>query len=131
MITLDNIELPSNLYWIDETEWVPVEQPEPERGLDGSLLVEPATMIGGRPITLIGSEDYPAWISYQTGLYLLAMASVAGSTHTLTLNDGREFSVMFRYHDGKPVDISPIVVSMPILPDDDCWIALRLMEVII
>lgn len=129
MITLDNIELPADLYWQDETDWVPVEQPEPERGLDGSLHVEPATVSGGRPITLAGSET-SGWVSYETVKALLAFASVAGKVMTLTLADGREFDVMFRYHDGGPVSASPVFEHLPLADDDDCVLTLRLMEVI-
>ncbi|BCL59972.1 hypothetical protein DGMP_06650 [Desulfomarina profundi] len=129
MITLDTIELPEELYWQDETAWVPVQQPEPARSLDGSLLVEPATMQGGRPITLVGGED-SAWVSYATVKALLAYASVAGKVMTLTLGDGREFDVMFRYHDGGPVSATPLFDSLPLADDDEFILTLRLMEVI-
>ena len=128
-ITLDTINLPEELYWQDETDWVPVEQPEPERGLDGSLHVEPATVSGGRPITLTSSEN-SGWVSYQTVKALLALASIAGKVMTLTLADNREFDVMFRYHDGGPVSMTPVFLTLPLADNDECILTLRLMEVI-
>ena len=130
MITLDTVQLTNELYWEDEHAWSPVEQPKPERNVTGSMEVNPSLKIGGRPITLSGSEER-AWVPYQTVLDMEEMAAIPGKIMLLTLDDGRTFNVMFRYHDGKPVSPFPVFLEVNPGPDDKYWIILRLMEVVI
>ncbi|PHR26550.1 MAG: hypothetical protein COA36_11760 [Desulfotalea sp.] len=130
MITLETISLSDELYWEDEHAWSPVEQPKPIRNVTGSLEVNPSLKIGGRPITLSGSEER-AWLPYKTILALKAMAAIPGKVMNLTLDDGRTFKVMFRYHDGNPVSAFSVFGDIDPGLDDKYWIILRLMEVIV
>ena len=124
MITLDGIQLPDNLRWVDEYDWQPVSM---NRGytLGGKLVVELGRMLKGRPITL---SDGHAWIARSDLDALYDMAG-AGGIHTLTLHDGRQFQVMWRY------DEAPVLVAEAIAPyadpagDDWYDITLKLMEV--
>jgi hypothetical protein len=126
MISLDAVVLPADLWWVDETDWTPVEQ-NTEYSLAGALIVESSTRQAGRPITLAGHEQR-AWVRRSTVLALQAMAVVAGKEMVLTLH-ARSFNVMFRYDDGLPVEAESRRKKSP--PADDDWytLTLRLMEI--
>lgn len=128
MIILDTVELGDELYWEDERGWTTVEQPEPIRTVGGALEFQSSDKIGGRPITLSGSAER-GWLPLSTVEALEALANVKGVVRTLTLDDGRTFNVMFRYHDGKPVSSFPVFLTVNPDADDKFWIILRLMEV--
>ncbi len=59
-MTLDDIELPDDLLWVNEFDWNPVEQ-NIERSLSGALLVQEQGKLQGRPIVLSGGED-AGWV---------------------------------------------------------------------
>ncbi len=127
MITLDSIQLPGDLHWSDEI-WSPVQQ-ERKQSLTGSLLVEEDSVLAGRPITLEGSET-AAWVSRQIVLDLLALAETPGMEMTLTLEDGRTFTVMFNREHGQPVEAEPVVIELPQQAGDEYVLyAIYLMEV--
>ena len=124
---LDTITLPVDLHWEDETDWTPVEQSQ-EYSLAGSLVLDAGTKQAGRPITLAGGDDR-AWASRTTVLALMAKAALPGEEMTLTLNDDRTFTVMFRHGDGKPVDAKPVIPYNTPDAADYYTLTLRLMEV--
>ncbi len=128
MITLDNIELPGDLMWVDETQWSPVAQSETHT-LSGSLLIETDVKQAGRPITLAGSED-SCWVTRETVLALLAFSYVPEKSMTLTLGDGRTFTVMFR-RDGSAsgIEANPIIERVPPLLTDWNTIILQFVEI--
>ena len=82
----------------------------------------------GRPITLVGGDDR-AWTNRATVLALMAKAATPGAEMTLTLNDARTYTVMFRHGDGKPVDARPVVAFNTLADDDYYTLTLRLMEI--
>lgn len=125
MITLDAVTLPEDLIWTDEFSWTPVQQTE-SFTLTGALVVEAGIKQAGRPITLVGG-DSAAWIDRATLASLHAKLADAAAM-TLTLNDGRVFSVVFK-HDGQPIDAAPIIDFST--PDNSDWysLALKLMQV--
>lgn len=127
MITLDAITLPEDLHWEDETDWTPVEQSQ-EYSLAGSLVLDAGVKQAGRPITLVGGDDR-AWTNRATVLALMAKAATPGAEMTLTLNDARTYTVMFRHGDGKPVDARPVVAFTGLSDADYYTLTLRLMEV--
>ncbi len=106
---LGGVSLPADLLWTDEFAWTPVAQVR-EYSLDGSLILEEAVRLAGRPITLESGPDR-AWVSRSTltALYALAQAPAALA---LTLHDGRSFSVVFR-HDDRALEAEPVVPEVP------------------
>ena len=125
MITLDALQLPDNLRWVDEFAWQPLAM---NRGytLGGKLVLETARMLKGRPITL---ADENAWISRSDLETLYSMAG-AGAVHTLTLHDGRSFQVMWRYDDAPVIEAEPIVpYASPDSGDQYALLAIKLREV--
>lgn len=127
MITLDELTLPDDLWWEDETDWTPVEQTV-EYSVAGALLIDLATKLAGRPITLVGDES-TAWIARATALALQAKAAVPGKQMTLVIHD-QTFTAMFRYDDKKPVDAAPVLrISPPEAGDYYILRAVKLMAV--
>ena len=94
MITLDDLILPDELVWVDETDWSPVAQSE-SRLLSGSLEIQCGTKLSGRPLTL-SREQGEVWAPRQTVLALMALAAEPAKEMTLTYHDGRVFRVVFR-----------------------------------
>lgn len=108
-ITLGALALPSGLVWTDELTWTPVMQSQ-EYSLTGALLIQVATKLAGRPITLTGQasgRDYTAWITRADLLTLKAALDVPGATFTLTLHDARTFTVMAAEN---PLDVEPLPI---------------------
>lgn len=108
--TLAALQLPRGLVWVDEHDWTEAEQ-STEYSITGALLVDAQAKDGGRPITL-QAEDDAGWLRRDTLAALRALANVPGATYTLTLADGREFTVLFA--PGAPITAHPI--GRPELP---------------
>jgi hypothetical protein len=88
------ITLPDDMLWPDEFKWTPVAQ-QWDISLGGSQIIEISTQSFGRPITLIGDPEGP-WVDATTMDALRAAEIAQGDTPmTLTLPDGRTFSVLF------------------------------------
>lgn len=92
---IDIIELDDEAYWADEHSWSPRrEQVEPS--VLGSLLVDESRVTDGRPITLSN-----VCVDLATLQALRALADTEdGGPHTLTLPDGRTYSVEWRTNEG-------------------------------
>jgi hypothetical protein len=115
--TLGAVQIPRGLVWADEFDWNTLETAA-ERGLTGAQIIDAAEKIGGRPITLQGS-DSAGWLTRATLLTLHTMASALDEddkpeVYTLTLADGRSFSVIFA--PGKTISAKPI--GRPELPTE-------------
>lgn len=93
-ITLGAVTLPGDLRWADEFAWAPVVQSS-EYSLTGALIVQEAVKLAGRPITLEATQD-GLWVTRATVLAVQALAETPGWSGTLTLHDGRTFTVGFR-----------------------------------
>ncbi len=107
MIQLENLQLPDELVWVDETDWTPVAQNE-EYFLAGSLGVQTSVKLSGRPMTLT-RKNGEVWVSRALILSLMALAAEPGKEMTLTMHDGRVFRVMFRHSDGPPLIAEPVI----------------------
>jgi len=84
------VTLPAGLTWSDEHQWISVKTAS-ERALDGTLIIDAAPAIGGRPVTLSG----PVWIT-RTELVALRdlMSNYTSAVGlTLTLNNSSTLSV--------------------------------------
>lgn len=124
--TLGVIQLPRGMLWIDEFNWSAVEKAA-EYSVTGALLIDAATKLAGRPLTLQGTSD-AGWIERGVLKALRALAAAdAVGVHVLTLADGRIFNVQFA--PGEPIEAAP--VARPELPPDSYpYVAtLRLIEV--
>ena len=104
-ITLDSIALPENLHWADEYDWSPVRQNQ-EYTLTGALIVEEAAKQAGRPIPLTTPAGGD-WTTRSTVEALRAKLA-AGTDMTLTLHDGRSFTVRWRFED-TPLEARPVL----------------------
>ena len=108
-ITLDTLTLPNDLEWTDEFTFSYIQQ-NYKVTLGGSLVVEERELANGRPITLTGGEKYGhATRALVEALY--AKVNTIADIMTLTLHDGRMFSVMWRRENAPmvaiPIDVYP------------------------
>ena len=103
-ITLDTITLPLDLVWVDEYQWTPIQQ-KSEYTLTGAHLVQTGAKQAGRPVTLAGGAEH-GWATKAEVDALVAKLGVAAMT--LTLHDGRQFSVLWR-HEQTPIEAHPVV----------------------
>lgn len=101
---LDDIELPDDLEWVDETSWTPIMQ-SAEYSATGSLLIQESEKQNGRPITLQGDNDM-AWITRTVLDAVIAKRNQKGLLMDLVINS-QTYKVMFRQSD-TPIDVSPI-----------------------
>lgn len=131
MITLTylatTVELSPDLFWSDEFNWHPVQQAT-ERSITGALIVMPAQMVGGRPITLEPESDDSAWMTRADIEQLRNWAAEPGLILTLTLR-GTTRDVAFRHQDGAALEAKPVVHFSDIGSTDFYLATLRLMEI--
>jgi len=107
-MTLDDIELPDDLLWVNEYQWQPVAQ-ETERTLTGALLVQEQAKLYGREIELSGEQS--GWVTRATVDALKTMEAEPGKIMTLTLPDNRTFQIIFDRRTGSAVE------AIQLLPD--------------
>ena len=126
-MTLDDITLPDDLLWINEFDWNPVAQTT-ERSLSGALLVQEGQLSHGRSVVLSGNGE-AGWVSRRTVKSLYALSKVANKTMSLTLPDGRQFSVIFDRANGSGLETRQLIPFA--YPDDDdlYLVTLRLITV--
>ena len=110
-ITLDTFTLPDGLRWTDEFAWSPTAQ---QTGylVAGALLVEESVKQAGRPITLVGGQAW-AWMQRAEVEALHAALSAADARFTLSLHDGRQFTVIPRQDGDGPL----IARALPVVRD--------------
>lgn len=101
-MTLDDIQLGASLIWIDEFQHNQVAQ-EQDRTLTGALVVQEGQKHFGRPITLA-----EGWLPRSAVDDLYAKEAAASVPMSLTLDDGRDFSVLFDRTRGPAVEATPV-----------------------
>lgn len=102
------LTLDPDLYWSDEFAWFETEQTV-ERGLTGALIIDQGARQEGRPITLEPPEDGAAWMVRATLAQIQAWeANPAVTTMTLSLRSV-SYDVVFRRHDGPPIEARPVL----------------------
>lgn len=131
-ITIDSIVLPPDMLWEDEYNWSQVRQTI-RPSVTGAQLIQMNSLLAGRPITLVGRMEG------DRGFALLKRSVVdqlrakevssMGLPMTLTLSDGRTFSVIFRYDNGVSVEATPMTHKDPPDPDDLYNTTIRLLTV--
>lgn len=119
------IELPEDLYWIDEFDWSRIAQSAPVYMLSGAMSIQQGIKKAGRPITLTG--DW-VWLKRSDLLTLQSWTDVAELTMTLTHYDERTFKVIWRLHD-KGITASPVEYTTPESSDADYIATIRLMTI--
>lgn len=107
--TLETIELPQDLRWIDEHDWQAVAQTQPERTLSGSQIIQQGVKQAGRPITLSADN---VWIPLATVRKLRDWTDVPELKMTYTHYDGRVFNVIFALHE-QAVKAEPVQFTTP------------------
>ena len=140
-ITLWTITLPPGLRWTDEYAWSAAATTV-NYSVTGAIIVQKATRQAGRPITLTGGASF-AWAT-KTQLDALTSALIActDSGLTLTLHDGRSFTVIPAPTSGDSgvltsatgaIDVAPLPVvadSGPANPSADTLYALNSLKFI-
>ena len=134
MITLTKdaatLELPQDLFWIDEFGWSNVSQAI-RRTTNGALSVHVGVRQGGRSITLQG-EGNTAWITRADLKKLAAWSRLPGERFTLNLR-GETFVVIFDHGDGDTTNAinQAAVINFSDIGDDDfyCSLVLRFIEI--
>lgn len=125
MMTLDTLPLPDGLVWDDEFGF-PAQTVDRKTTLRGRVVLTPFPQPVGRNITLSGED---AWMTRDELAALETMArQYPPVARTLTMHDGRIFSVVFRHWEGglEAHQVDP--VSDP-GADDSYRITLRFMTV--
>lgn len=124
------LTLDPDLHWSDEFEWATTEQAI-QRSLTGALIIHAAAKIKGRPITLAPPDDASAWMPRATLAQLRAWEADPALTFTLDLR-GTAYNVVFRRHDGVPIEARPVTfVANPLPGEFGDWflVTIRLMEI--
>lgn len=122
-ITLGGLTLPGDLHWKDEFAWSPVQR-SAEYSLTGALIVQESVKQAGRPITLEARSD--VWLTRSAVRALQTLAETPGWSGTLTLADGRAFTVAFRE---EGLSAEPVRHIAPTEDADPYTLTLALMSV--
>ena len=105
-LTLDSITLPAGLIWPDKYNWTPVSQ-SVDISLTGTLVIQEAAQLAGRPITLAGGDRF-CWVPRSVIDTLYATLQTAGLTMTLDLGADGSHQVIWR-RDGQSLEVAPVV----------------------
>jgi hypothetical protein len=123
--TLAALEIPEDVWWSDEFEWMPVEQ-SVTRSLTGARIVQSGIKQKGRPITLTSYEN-GGWVPRSLVLALQAQRANPTGSYLLTLADGRSFNVA---HDlERQFEAAPIWPAADLHADSKYRITLPLIEI--
>lgn len=126
---LQSLTLSHDLIWIDEHAWSPAVA-NLEYSLTGALLMEYGTRQAGRPITLQPPDASMAWHTRNVIDKVLAWSRTPGQKYRLTLDDGRNFTILFRHHESPVMEAKP-VTGLASYSENDYWqiTTLKFMEV--
>jgi len=104
----NTMTLDPDLHWSDEFEWFATEQ-RVARSLTGALIIDQGARLAGRSITLSPPDDASAWMVRSTLDQLQAWEADPAIT-AMTLNiRGTDYNVVFRRHDGMPIEARPVI----------------------
>lgn len=111
MATLDNITLPTNLYWDNEQDFKPFAVAK-RRAVNGALIVQAQSLHFGRPVKLIGG-----WIKRADLEVLQAMEAEPMVKRQLTLVNPQSMTVLFDLEAGG-IQAAPLNKCSVSDPDD-------------
>lgn len=124
--TIQGIDIPAGMIWVDEFDWVPVQK-SVDWSLTGAAIVQTGLKKAGRPITLEATDDQ-GWYGMTRAklIALRVLAAAPDATYTLKLADGRTFTVAFA--EAEPITSRPIVRTE--VPAEDLYyiVTLKFME---
>ena len=122
------LPLDPDLQWADEFEWSRKQQSR-AFSLTGSLLIDEAEKLAGRPITLQAVDETAAWMTRAEALQLQEWSGLAGTTFELSIN-GQAFDVTFRVDDNEPgLSAAPVVFFSNPGAEDNYVLTLRFITV--
>lgn len=131
-ITLDEIELPADMQWVDEFKSTQVRQVVVP-SLTGASIVQMNLRQSARPITLEGAFNGRQGYAVVTRGVVEALRAKeeagVGVEMELTFSDNRTFPVIFRYDDGPAIDAAPLKPIDPPEASDLYLLKLRLMTI--
>jgi len=122
-LTLDSITLPAGLIWADKYNWTPVSQ-SVDISLTGTLVIQEAAQLSGRPITLAGGDRF-CWAPRSVIDTLYDTLQTAGLTMTLNLGDDGSHQVVWR-RDSQPLEVAPVVAYSD--PNDETQYMINAMR---
>ncbi len=111
---LDSIILPDGLIWADRYDWTPVAQ-SVQVSLTGTVIVQEAAQLSGRPITLRGAEDQ-CWATRSEIDALYATTSAADHVMALDMGQDGQYQVIWR-RDQAPIVVEPVLRMVDPGPD--------------
>lgn len=115
-----------DLNWADEFAWAPVEQ-SVDRTITGAVIVQSATRVAGRPITLASESASWGWVRRSALDQFKVWRDTPGKVMTLTYR-GVAHTVIWRHQD-TAIDASPVeFYGGPADPNDYYRATLRFME---
>lgn len=126
MIIFDGVILSGSLQWIDKSGYERVAQ-ERKVTLGGKSVFYTKALIGGRPITLVATEE-TGWLTKAMVDSLTSRAEVPGLVYTLSLH-GESFQVVFRHEDTPALEFNPLQPRATQLADDSYIGTLKLITV--
>lgn len=125
LLTSEVLELPDDLYWVDEFEDVPFEERE-ERTITGLLLLFQQDKIEGQALTLSSSPERN-WIQRSKVRTLYSWGrqkALKMRLETVMQGVGRNFEVSFRHSEKGAIDAKPIIDAKPL--DDTIYYRITL-----
>ncbi len=126
--TLGGVALPPDLRWTDEFSWSEVKVKR-DISLAGNLVMQVASVLTGRPITL-ASGDSSAWLRRSQIAALVALRDLPELTPmSLVLPDARAFSVVFDLTGDEAIRAEPIRPGKFVAAADYFRVTLKLFTV--
>lgn len=111
-IMLDSITLNRDMIWLERHQAQSVAQ-SVRRTVGGAPVIYSGALLAGQRITLSAGEPNGVLIGVLKKSVVdavLALAAVAGSQHTLTIDDAT-YNVIFRHDEPPAVEMSPLVAK--------------------
>lgn len=105
MIVLDGVTLSGSLQWTDRHSYQVAEQ-ERKVTLGGRSVFFAKKLIGGRPITLVATEE-TGWITRDMLDALVERAANPGLVYTFDFH-GETCEVLFRHEESPVLDFTPL-----------------------
>lgn len=126
MITFDGVTLNGSLQWLDRTGYGRVAQ-ERKTTLGGKSVFYSKYLIGGRPITLVATEE-TGWLTKVMVDALILRAEQPGLVYTLNVH-GETYQVLFRHEEPPALEFAPLQPRATQLADDSYIGTLKLITV--
>lgn len=132
-ITIGSVTLVSDLQWIDEFgQGSDLVGQQETITITGALVVQASAQQAGRLMTLQTGNSADGYWGILTRAQVNALRTLAatpGAVYTVTLNDGRTFSAMFRRSNTAAVAATPILFYDPQVDAD--WYAVTINLILV